>query len=87
MLECGLTKLREQILSYGSQDPYPYHVLGSQMLAYINTWVPSKSKGECLRELHREVTAGSNKHPLSTPLKSLVEDIKRAELKTAIIPS
>jgi hypothetical protein len=34
MMELGVDKLRKQILSFGLHDHHPYHVLGSQMLAF-----------------------------------------------------
>jgi hypothetical protein len=80
----GLKRLHDQILTTGQHDPYPYHVLGSQMLAYIRAWIPKDEQAIRLNQLHKEVAEGVNKHPLDGQLKTLANDIKKAELETAI---
>lgn len=80
----GLARLRQQIVRIGSNDPYPYHVLGSQMLAFTNAWIVKEQKAGKLRELHAEVLEGCKRHPLDTQLKVLADDIKMAELQTVI---
>lgn len=83
-LNKGIERIQHQIETVGRNNPYPYHVLGSQMLAFINRWTPREEKVKKLQELHARVASGSNKYPLDNQLKKLVEDIKRAELATAI---
>ena len=83
LIALGLEKIRQQILVVGSEDPYPYHVLGSQMLSYIRQWVPSRNQARDLNSLHTEVSEGQKKHPLDTKLRSLADEIKKAELQKA----
>jgi hypothetical protein len=82
----GLQKLRGQILRIGLEDPYPYHVLGSQMLAFIKRWCPVRDQAAELRKLHMEVSEGCKRHPLDGQLRVLVDDIKRTELETVSAP-
>lgn len=84
LLDQGLIRLENQIVVAGHMDPYPYHVLGSQMLAYINRWCPQNEKVERLQALGRRVGEGCEKHPLHVQLRQLMEDIKKAELSTVL---
>lgn len=79
----GVEILRGEIATT-KQNPYPYHVLGSQGLAFIRRWVPKSSQAERLRELHREVAEGCKKYPLASQLQNLADAIKKAELETLI---
>jgi SIR2-like protein len=83
-LNKGVERIQIQIETVGRNNPYPYHVLGSQMLAFINRWTPREERAKSLRDLHARIVDGSNRYPLDSQLKQLVEDIKRAELATAI---
>jgi hypothetical protein len=82
--ELGLKKLQAQIGTVGAQDPYPYHVLGSQELAFIKRWCLEEEQVRQLQALHNQVSEGCRKHPLDGQLKSLVEAIKKAELETVL---
>jgi hypothetical protein len=76
--------LRAQIARIGFSDPYPYHVLGSQMLSYINRWVPPEERPTELRRLHDEIKPGADRHRLATYLRTLLLDIKKAELDSVV---
>jgi hypothetical protein len=76
--------LRAQIGRIGMRDPYPYHVLGSQSLGYINKWIPQDDKPEELRRLYAEIKPGVDRHSLASHLRALLADIKKAELETAL---
>lgn len=76
--------LRAQIARIGMRDPYPYHVLGSQMLGYINRWVAQDEKAEELRRLHDEIKPGADRHGLAGYLRALLASIKKAELESVL---
>jgi hypothetical protein len=80
----GVERMQHQIDTEGRKDPYPYHIFGAQMLAYINRWVPREEKAKQLRELYVRVAEGAKKHPLDHKLQGLVENIKKAELNTVV---
>jgi hypothetical protein len=78
----GIEKVEQRIALDGDRDPYPFHVLGSQMLAFINRWCPYDERIKRLQELSARIQVGYEKHPLDGQLRQLLEDIKRAELNT-----
>jgi SIR2-like domain len=82
LLTKGLEKLEHQIETVGRNDPYPYHVLGAQMLAFINRWTPMDLRIKELQDLHVRVMEGMKKHRLDNHLRQLADDIKHAELDT-----
>jgi hypothetical protein len=82
--EEGVKILHAQVTRIGQRDPYPYHVLGSQMLSYIRRWVPLEDQAEALRELYAEIEPGAEHQKLASQLSPLLQGIKRAELETAI---
>lgn len=82
----GTKILRAQIGRIGMSDPYPYHVLGSQMLGFIKKWVPQENRPQELRLLHDELRPGAERHRLASHLRSLLADIKRAELESVLRP-
>jgi hypothetical protein len=83
-LNRGAERIQHQIDTVGRKDPYPYHVLGAQMLAFINRWVPMEERVKKLRELYTRVSEGSKRHSLDNQLQKLVADIKKAELETVM---
>jgi len=83
-LDRGAERIQHQIDTVGRKDPYPYHVLGAQMLAFINRWVPMEERVKKLQELHTRVSEGSKRHSLDNQLQKLVADIKKAELETVM---
>jgi tetratricopeptide (TPR) repeat protein len=70
--------LQEAIENRGPTDPYPYHVLGSQGLAWVRHAVISREdKRNTLLRLERIVGEGVKNYPLEKDLRQLQEDIKR----------
>jgi len=78
--------LRAQIARIGSQDPYPCHVLGSQLFSYIKKWVPADKKPLELHALYDDLKPSVDRHRLAGSLRSLFSDIKRAELESIAKP-
>jgi len=77
--------LRAQMAEIQTIQVHPYHIFGSQMKAYIRTWVPEAERAEKYRALHDELR---RLIPLylraDADLRQLLEAIKRAELETVI---
>jgi len=66
-------------------DPYPYHILGSQGLAWSRRGITdSKEKERYLRKLKAMLDDGCNKHPRELDLKTLLEDVRREYLGIAV---
>lgn len=77
----GDKMLRQQIARIGTGDPYPYHVLGSQLLGYIKKWVSQEFQAAALQELQLTVIRpGTDRHPMARDLSTLAADCKKAEL-------
>jgi hypothetical protein len=76
--------LEFQIERWGKADPYPYHVLGSQGLAWARRGIPSSmDKERFLRSLVSHAEDGCAKHPRAQDLKQLLSDLKREYLEIA----
>lgn len=81
----ALEALEDVILHRGKIDSYPYHVLGSQGLAWVNrTLLGSTEKRELLDYLRETVRRGVDRHPSSRELKKLLEDLETASLMTVV---
>ena len=77
--------LRLQMATTESIQIHPYHIFGTQMLAYIRTWVPQGERAEKYHALHDELRRSIPMYLRSDfDLRKLLETIKRAELDTAI---
>jgi tetratricopeptide (TPR) repeat protein len=77
--------LQELINRYGNEDPYPFHVLGSQGLAWARRALGSShEKGQYLQSLMSAVRTGVERHPRADDLKRLLEDIKREHLEISL---
>ena len=83
-LEMGQSILRQQVSQAGLHDPFPYHVLGSQKLGYINRWVGKKDRVKALQELQREIEPGVRQFPMAGNLRRLCDDLKEAELMAVV---
>ena len=82
----GYGSLRAQIEDRGAIDPYPYHVLGSQTIAWTRaTTIPLLEKRNLLRETLALVKEGESKHRRSTELVTLSKDVEREWLMTAVL--
>ena len=79
----GFDLLVGQIFDRGRQDPYPYHVLGSQVIAYTRAAKLSLAeKRQLLATALDRVKAGSAAHPRSVELSQLRADIQTDWLMT-----
>jgi hypothetical protein len=65
--------------------PYPYHVLGSQGLAWARRGIQSPDeRGKYLRTLQRRLEEGSAKYPKEIELKQLLDAVKKEYLSIAV---
>ena len=82
----GRKYLEELIGHSGSRDSYPYHVLGSQGLAWARqATIPLLEKRQLLKELLDIVKSGAELHPRSEDLPTLAKDLEREWLLTAAV--
>ena len=63
---------------------YPYHVLGSQGLAWSRRGLGPQESNRYLFSLMKMLEEGVQKYPRNRELDKLLNDIKREYLKTAI---
>ena len=78
----------EAIIQNPKAGPYPYHVLGSQGLAWSKVGIPSdEEKRQYINSLRMVVDNGVNRYPKNNELRKLKEDLMRAYLMLAISPS
>jgi hypothetical protein len=69
----------------GERDPYPYHVLGSQGLAWARRGIASSiEKEQFLREIGSHLENGCRHHPRAAELKSLLEAVRQEHLNIAV---
>lgn len=85
LAERAVDLLQEQIRNRGTRDSYPYHVLGSQGLS----WVRRGRLAETVRTafhatLVRTLQDGMKKHPGSSDLKQLLDDLRREDLMRVV---
>lgn len=77
--------LLKQIEIRGNFDPYPYHVLGSQTLAWVRAAsLPKVEKRELLHMALEIVRSGKNKHHTRTELSELEIALNAEWLMTAV---
>lgn len=77
--------LEDLIERRGAVDPYPYHVLGSQGLAWSRRGISTRAeRATYLRKLLESVKQGSDRHPKSGDLKNLREDVNKELLSLAV---
>lgn len=66
-------------------DPYPYHILGSQGLAWVRKGLTApQEKEKFLKRLMTKIEEGCKRYPWEKNLKQLFEDIKREYLELAL---
>jgi hypothetical protein len=74
----GMNSLYEIIANRGKIDQYPYHVLGSQGLAWSRRGpLAERERRSLLTRLEATLKDGRTNHPRGQELKQLHEDIKR----------
>ena len=83
----GREFLEDLISSRGKRDSYPFHVLGSQGLAWVRHGkLALLEKRTLLGSLLEHVTAGTKLHPRADELQVLLGDLKREWMQTTIEP-
>lgn len=87
LLREGMEILESVIAARGDADPYPYHVLGSQGLAWVRRSGVDRSEArENLQRLLDIVEAGLQRHPGRGDLKQLAQDLRQSYMMTAVKP-
>jgi len=77
--------LRSNIVNRGDKDPHSYHVLGSNMLEWIEKGIPDYSERKTTIEtLISEIDEGITKHPGNLHLKALKDKLHHAYLLMAV---
>jgi tetratricopeptide (TPR) repeat protein len=81
----GVQILEGVIASRGNADSYPYHVLGSQGLAWVRRarLNPAEAR-DSLQKFLTIVEDGQRRHPNRRDLQQLVGDLRRESLMTAV---
>ena len=86
MFNDGYGMLEALIRSNGRRSPHPYHVLGSQVLAWVRRApLPPSEKIRLLNSTLARVTEGVRAHPKSNDLLRLREDVQRELLGMAVV--
>ncbi|WP_145976154.1 hypothetical protein [Nitrospira moscoviensis] len=81
------TSTIEAIIQNPKAGPYPYHVLGSQGLAWSRVGIPSdEEKARYLNGLRTVVDSGVARYPKNNELRKLKEDLMREYLSLALSP-
>jgi hypothetical protein len=71
----------------GERDYYPYHVLGSQGIAWARRGISSSvERDRFLRSIIFHLEAGCRNHPRAVELKKLLDDVRREQLEIAVPP-
>lgn len=84
-VEEATSMLEELIYTRGVVDAYPFHVIGSQGLAWARRGVPDlRLKEIYLRRIESILEDGCTKHKASNELRTLRDDVKRAILSLAV---
>ncbi len=84
----GKELLQDLIEQHGNRDPYPYHVIGSQGLAWARQGsITNLEKRTLLRELLDVVNSGVGKHRRAKDLTTLSRDLTKEWLLTAVVRS
>jgi hypothetical protein len=85
LVDQATASLEDLIARRGRTDPYPYHVLGSQGLAWARHGIASPAaRGRYLARLLKRLEEGLARHPTRVELKQLHDDAKRRYLETAL---
>ena len=82
-VEEGIQLLEGVVGSRGEQDYYPYHVLGSQGLAWARRTRAPEEKRRLLLYFENVVQQGTRKHPRRRDLEQLLKAIQHDLLSTS----
>ncbi|MCL5959689.1 MAG: SIR2 family protein [Chloroflexi bacterium] len=81
----GHAILEDLINEHGKQDPYPFHILGTQGLAWTRqASLPLLEKRSLLRHLLEIVNLGIKYHPRAQELPPLATDLRNDWMMTAV---
>jgi hypothetical protein len=87
VLNAGVNALEEVLEDWGRLSAYPYHVLGSQGLAWAHrASLTPQEKRTFLEIILSSVKGGVERHPRSDDLQRLQQDIKKEILLTVTVP-
>lgn len=82
----AMLQLEEAISRRGAEDPYPYHILGSQGLSWVRRApISDGARRRDFGRLLRIVRDGLKNHPRDKGLAQLAEDLEREYLLTAAV--
>jgi tetratricopeptide (TPR) repeat protein len=83
--EEGEKILRAQIASASRSDPYPYHILGTQMLGWLHRVEDRQERKSGYERLIRIIEEAVQIHPGRQELRDLLNDIRREYLMLAAV--
>jgi hypothetical protein len=85
LMEDAVSTLRNQMSENSAVAVHPFHIFGSQMMAYIGRWVSPDQRSPEFRRVHDELKRTIPTHLSSHPdLRALIDALKRAELETVV---
>jgi len=80
----AFSELEDVIESRGKRDPHPFHVYGSQGLAWLKRApLARRNKVEGMERLREVVSTGLELHPARQDLKRLSRDLQQEYLMLA----
>lgn len=81
----AVTLLNANIAARGAKDPHAYHVLGSNMLEWIDKGISTRLEKKAeLEALSKIIDDGGSKHPGNNRIKLLKESVRDAYLTLAV---
>lgn len=84
-VQVAFEELDDVIAERGNRDFYPFHVYGSQGLAWAHRApLPTDAKKRLLEQLRRVVEDGLRAHPANSELKELKKDLDREYMMLAV---
>jgi hypothetical protein len=83
--EIAFSQLEEQITARGRADTYPFHIYGSQGLAWANrALLAPEEKKALLQRMRAVMDEGERYHRGDRALKRLARDVEAAYLRLAV---
>jgi len=85
--DAALAELEDAIQQRGRTDTYPYHVMGSQGLAWVRrALLPDNDKIRMLERLRSVVREARRDHPAQRDLEQLAGDFDQQYMMMALPP-